>query len=370
MLAGVVDQLFVVGTGDDSATCALDDLCHVSLLTPPTGCLYSGLDSMTIPRIYLTGRLAIETREGLIVDMTRSSDVTRVGLAVLVLERHRPVALDEMADAIWEDQRPKDWQGRIDKGLEWLEENLDGMGIGEMRLERGNDPVRLILPSDVWVDLEHAHRSLERAEAAMCEGDLDTVVVKSTTAAVIGKRPFLPGLESRWISSRRTNHRANLIDGLVLRARAALRSGAADEAVRIARQVLAHDPLHEPALQVLMRSLNAVGNRVDALREYEEYRVSVAKHPGTTPTQETEALAAELRAPSVADVDALTPRQGEVALLLAEGLTNRQIANRLFISVQTAETHVKHILTRLGLSSRSQVAALVAAQQLTDLGED
>lgn len=302
--------------------------------------------------------------------MTRSSDVARVGLAVLVLERHRPVAIDEIADAIWGDQRPRDWQDRIDMGLGWLEQDLDRIGTDEIRLERGYDLVRLIVPSDVWVDWEHAHRSLERAEAAMGEGDLDTAVVLSTMSAVIGKRPFLPGLESKWIGSRRSSHRASLIDGLVLRARGALRSGAADEAVRIARRALAHDPLHEPAVQVLMRSLAAVGNRVDALREYEEYRVSVAEHPGTTPTQETEALAAELRTPVVADVDALTPRQSEVASLLAEGLTNREIADRLFISVQTAETHVKHILTRLHLSSRSQVAALVAAQQMMDPGED
>ncbi|WP_331752725.1 LuxR C-terminal-related transcriptional regulator [Streptomyces anthocyanicus] len=55
----------------------------------------------------------------------------------------------------------------------------------------------------------------------------------------------------------------------------------------------------------------------------------------------------------------LTPREREVADLIAEGLTNRQIAERLVISKRTADTHVEHILTKLGVASRVQVAGLV-----------
>lgn len=53
----------------------------------------------------------------------------------------------------------------------------------------------------------------------------------------------------------------------------------------------------------------------------------------------------------------LTPREAEVASLVAEGLTNRQIAGRLFISERTAQNHVQHILTKLGFATRSQIAA-------------
>jgi predicted ATPase/DNA-binding CsgD family transcriptional regulator len=56
----------------------------------------------------------------------------------------------------------------------------------------------------------------------------------------------------------------------------------------------------------------------------------------------------------------LTKRQAEIALLLAEGLTNREIADRLVISQRTAETHVDHILSKLGVSSRTRVASWVA----------
>lgn len=57
----------------------------------------------------------------------------------------------------------------------------------------------------------------------------------------------------------------------------------------------------------------------------------------------------------------LTRREREVASLVAQGLTNRQIAQRLSISDRTAETHVIHILNKLGLTSRAQVAAWAAS---------
>jgi pimeloyl-ACP methyl ester carboxylesterase/DNA-binding CsgD family transcriptional regulator len=56
----------------------------------------------------------------------------------------------------------------------------------------------------------------------------------------------------------------------------------------------------------------------------------------------------------------LTPRQLEVAALVAEGCSNRQIAERLFITKRTAESHVDRIRAGLGLRSRSQLAAWYA----------
>ncbi len=53
----------------------------------------------------------------------------------------------------------------------------------------------------------------------------------------------------------------------------------------------------------------------------------------------------------------LTRRELEVAALIASGMTNRQIAERLVISRRTAEGHVERILAKLGFAARSQVAA-------------
>lgn len=58
---------------------------------------------------------------------------------------------------------------------------------------------------------------------------------------------------------------------------------------------------------------------------------------------------------------ALSRREREVAALVAEGLSNREIAERLFISERTAEGHVEQIRNKLGFKSRAQVAAWVAS---------
>ena len=56
------------------------------------------------------------------------------------------------------------------------------------------------------------------------------------------------------------------------------------------------------------------------------------------------------------DWSTLTARELEVAALVAEGLTNKEIAARLFLSERTAEGHLEHIRDKLGFSTRSQIA--------------
>jgi non-specific serine/threonine protein kinase len=53
----------------------------------------------------------------------------------------------------------------------------------------------------------------------------------------------------------------------------------------------------------------------------------------------------------------VSPRELEVAVLVAEGLSNRQIGERLFVSPRTVETHVQHLMDKLGVGSRSEIAA-------------
>lgn len=62
---------------------------------------------------------------------------------------------------------------------------------------------------------------------------------------------------------------------------------------------------------------------------------------------------------AVSGTAALTPREREVALLVADGLTNAELARRLYISPKTAAIHVSNILHKLGVSSRTEVADAV-----------
>ena len=56
----------------------------------------------------------------------------------------------------------------------------------------------------------------------------------------------------------------------------------------------------------------------------------------------------------------LSAREREVLGLVSQGLTNRQIADQLFISPITARNHVSRILTKLGLENRTQAATWLA----------
>ena len=66
--------------------------------------------------------------------------------------------------------------------------------------------------------------------------------------------------------------------------------------------------------------------------------------------------------------DSLTPTELEVAHMVADGLTNPQAGARLGTSRRTIETHVSHILTKLALTSRVQLAAEVAHREHRDAG--
>jgi non-specific serine/threonine protein kinase len=70
--------------------------------------------------------------------------------------------------------------------------------------------------------------------------------------------------------------------------------------------------------------------------------------------------------PGIGGAGSLTLREEEVAGLLAQGLSNKAIAQSLVIAQRTAATHVANVLVKLGLTSRSQVAAWVAEQRGID----
>jgi len=60
---------------------------------------------------------------------------------------------------------------------------------------------------------------------------------------------------------------------------------------------------------------------------------------------------------------ALTPRERQIAALIASGRSNKAIAEELYISPATAARHVANILAKLGFKSRTQIAVWAADQQ-------
>ena len=79
-------------------------------------------------------------------------------------------------------------------------------------------------------------------------------------------------------------------------------------------------------------------------------------------------VAAEAEERAAAEADPLSEREREVLRLLALGHTNQEIAEQLYISVRTAETHRAHIMQKLRLSTRAELVRYALAQGL--LAED
>ena len=67
------------------------------------------------------------------------------------------------------------------------------------------------------------------------------------------------------------------------------------------------------------------------------------------------------------DAQLLGRREAEVAQLIAEGLTNKQIGARLFISERTVDGHVRGILNKLGFNSRAQIAHWISSSPAPDI---
>lgn len=75
---------------------------------------------------------------------------------------------------------------------------------------------------------------------------------------------------------------------------------------------------------------------------------------------------AETFVPDTARIDALgiTPRELEVLQLIAEGLSNKEMADRLFVSENTVKTHTSRVFDKLGASRRTQAVQMAKSQGL------
>lgn len=100
-------------------------------------------------------------------------------------------------------------------------------------------------------------------------------------------------------------------------------------------------------VDVARRELGAACERLNVLGAASEARRASELDPGPVPVD-----------------GGLSARESEVLVLVAEGLTNRQIAERLTLSEHTVHRHVANILLKLDLSSRAAAAAYAARRGL------
>jgi DNA-binding CsgD family transcriptional regulator len=264
------------------------------------------------------------------------------------------------------------------------------------------------LHREVWV-LDYAGRSEEALDAAVRLGN-KVLIATARFTAIVGRRASDELVESFWEAAQQShsylmvNHAAMELgttqaragaplDGLLL-----LRSPARDWLLRADSRVWS--VLHSMAIgfvalgeaETAARLAGAIGDRhlpfvSDRLRALLRTQLDASldgeararhEHAGSAldagaavaeALERIEALAAlSSNDAAVSDIDPsdLTARQLEVAKLVAQGFTNKQIAQRLGISRFTAETHVRNILERLGAASRSEIATWATRDALAD----
>jgi non-specific serine/threonine protein kinase len=133
--------------------------------------------------------------------------------------------------------------------------------------------------------------------------------------------------------------------------------GQAERALRLAGAAAGLRQYPGAALPPRMQAL--IRTRVEAARRMldEETAAAAWREGQLTDLQAAVACALDVEIPARGRSAELTPRECEVAILLAHGLTNPQIADRLIISRGTVKRHIENILTRLDLTSRSQISS-------------
>jgi predicted ATPase/DNA-binding CsgD family transcriptional regulator len=94
---------------------------------------------------------------------------------------------------------------------------------------------------------------------------------------------------------------------------------------------------------------------------------AIVNRAGLCPLDEIVLLATS-DSDDVPATDQLTRREAEIAALVAQGMSNRAIAAKLVISKRTVDAHVEHIYTKLGISSRAQLAAWLVVEQPSAAG--
>lgn len=236
-------------------------------------------------RLRLIGQMEAWTRLG--EPLQLSGRKTRALLAVLGLSAPRPVLRSRLAEMLWS-RRPEE-QGRasLRQEIHRLGESLAPLDRQILAVSRDNLGLRA---GAVWIDVgEVLHASPEHPEALSL---LDGMLLEE-----------LDGLDpafDAWLASERerlTDRARGVAEGVLAAILAA--SGAAgrsEEAIAAAQRLLAIDRSHEGAWRALMRAHAARGERGLAIQAYERCRVVLADRLSAHPSEETQRVAAEIRA--------------------------------------------------------------------------
>lgn len=245
--------------------------------------------------ISLCGRIAVAVDGHKVDERALSGGQARVAFALLVCERRRPVARDELAHNLWPQTRPATWKTALRGVVARVRDFVVAAGLGDrgsVRAEAG--AYCLELPTDTEVDVEGAVTDANEAELALRRGDASCAQQLAERARAVLVRRLLPGLEAPWLDTMREDLHRLLITALEVLAKARLVLGHPEHAVPPAEEAVALEPFRESAHRLVMRAHVDAGNPAMGLQTFERCRTLLAEELGADPAPETRALHATL----------------------------------------------------------------------------
>jgi len=213
------------------------------------------------------------------------------------------------------------------------------------RAEAALDEIFAVLAGQTWRSGAQAHDLISAAlELGLPAARLDRMATALLDAEVWDAFRTLVDAQ---LAEARGRH-AEALAGYESIAEAHILGPAVRGTVRVgaARCLLAGDRRDEAAAQVAVAAPLLARWRGWRVAQLDQVRARLGMAPAGA-------------ADAVTGPAALTPREREVAVLISDGLTNAELARRLYISPKTAAVHVSNILRKLGVSSRTEVGELV-----------
>jgi len=262
------------------------------------------------------------------------------------------------------------WQGKYEEAEALLSGYEDHSGavasLARLHLARGETELarallEQVLPSlalpeldqapllRLWIDVQLALGNIDQAQRAVEQ--LESLVQNTHSNLLLAQVDLAKGQIKRYTNDAGAQHDFQAALNRLQAYEQSLLAGRAR--LEMARLLSTSD---RAAAIVWARAALASLERLGAAHDTDEAanllrQLGVAAHPGP-----------RLQTP-------LTQREAEVLALVAQGLSNREIADRLVISPKTAEHHVSQILSKIGARSRAEAAAFAASRRFDEPGE-
>lgn len=202
-----------------------------------------------------------------------------------------PLSKERIADLLWDEDPPRSYRGTLQSYVCLLRRGLaqgDGGGSAIRTVMHG-----YVLDTDLVTTDVSQFRTLARSASQAANAEEALPLVRRALGLVGGE---LLASESfaGWAAREREQFTLELAALATAGARAALATGAADEAVQMARRALSQDALGEEACRILMRALASSGRRGEAVKTYLRLRDDLRVELGVAPSVETRALYVEI----------------------------------------------------------------------------